>query len=169
MPRTLLARLVVLAVPGTAAASSGVISLYDLGSSGMTTHANRVHHITTVTQVAKDIGEDEDWLREIGIEMEIEDGVIWVYGVGEDGVKAFTDFGIENLIELIKFYKENPQLLSADIMSAVQAGWVRTYRRQDLKNRGLSTALIVLRLEVLVLRDLHPVEVRFSICKSLHR
>jgi hypothetical protein len=30
--------------------------------------------------------------------MEIEDGVIWVYAVGEDGVQAFTDFGIENLI-----------------------------------------------------------------------
>ncbi|MEY9805800.1 hypothetical protein ABIF30_005407 [Bradyrhizobium elkanii] len=43
--------------------------------------------------------------------MEIEHGVIWVYGVGEDGVQAFTDFGIENLIELIKFYKENPGLL----------------------------------------------------------
>ena len=41
----------------------------------------------------------------------IEDGVIWVYGVGEDGVQAFTDFGIENLIELISFYKENPGLL----------------------------------------------------------
>ena len=34
--------------------------------------------------------------------MEIEDGVIWVYGVGEDGVQAFTDFGIENLIELVR-------------------------------------------------------------------
>jgi len=43
--------------------------------------------------------------------MEIEYGVIWVYGVGEDGVQAFTDFGIENLIELIRFYKENPGLL----------------------------------------------------------
>ncbi|WP_417021314.1 hypothetical protein [Bradyrhizobium elkanii] len=29
--------------------------------------------------------------------MQIEDGLIWVYGVGEDGVQAFTDFGIENL------------------------------------------------------------------------
>lgn len=38
--------------------------------------------------------------------MEIEDGVIWVYGVGEDGVLAFTDFGIENLIELVRMYKE---------------------------------------------------------------
>jgi hypothetical protein len=37
--------------------------------------------------------------------MEIEDGVIWVYGVGEDGVEAFTDFGVENLIELVRMYK----------------------------------------------------------------
>jgi hypothetical protein len=27
------------------------------------------------------------------IEMEIGDGVIWVYGVGEDGVQAFTTLG----------------------------------------------------------------------------
>jgi hypothetical protein len=39
------------------------------------------------------------WLRDIAIEMEIEDGRIWVYRVSEDGVQAFTDFGIENLIE----------------------------------------------------------------------
>ena len=37
--------------------------------------------------------------------MEIEDSVIWVYGVGADGVLAFTDFGIESLIELIKMSK----------------------------------------------------------------
>jgi hypothetical protein len=43
--------------------------------------------------------------------MDIEDGVIWVYGVGEDGIQAFTDFGIENLIELIRLYKEKPRLL----------------------------------------------------------
>ena len=48
----------------------------------MTTHVNKVHHVTTITQVAKDLGEDEDWLRDISIEMEIEDGAIWVYGDG---------------------------------------------------------------------------------------
>lgn len=42
------------------------------------------------------------------MEMEPEDGVIWVYGVGEDGVMAFTDFGIESLVELIKMYKDDP-------------------------------------------------------------
>lgn len=36
---------------------------------------------------------------------------LWVYGAGEDGVQAFTDFGIDNLIELIKFYKDSPELL----------------------------------------------------------
>lgn len=35
--------------------------------------------------------------------------MIWVYSVGEDGVQAFTEFGIENLLELIKFYKETPR------------------------------------------------------------
>ena len=54
----------------------------------MTMHVNKVHHVTTITQVAKDLGEDEDWLRDVVNEMEIEDGVIWVYGVGEDGVQA---------------------------------------------------------------------------------
>jgi hypothetical protein len=50
-------------------------------------------------------------LRDVTNEMEIEDGVIWVYGLGEDGVQAFTDFGIQNLIELVSFYKQNPELL----------------------------------------------------------
>jgi len=43
--------------------------------------------------------------------MEPEDGLIWVYGIGDDGVMAFTDFGIENLIELFKIHKDNPTLL----------------------------------------------------------
>ena len=77
----------------------------------MTIHVNKVHHVTTITQVAKDLGEDEDWLRDVANEMEIEDGVIWVYGVGEDGVQAFTNFGIENLIELVRMYKESTGLL----------------------------------------------------------
>ena len=30
-----------------------------------------------------------------------EDGCLWVYGVGEDGVPAFTKDGIENLRQII--------------------------------------------------------------------
>ncbi|MCK1744433.1 hypothetical protein IVA80_27340 [Bradyrhizobium sp. 139] len=74
-------------------------------------HVNKVHHVTTIRRVAQDLGESEDWLAEVANEMEIEDGVIWVYGVGEGGVMAFTDFGIENLVELIKMHKDDPTLL----------------------------------------------------------
>ena len=74
-------------------------------------HVNKVHHVTTITGVAANLGEDEDWLCEVASEMEIEDGVIWVYGIGEDGIQAFTDFGIENLIELVRMYKANPTWL----------------------------------------------------------
>ena len=74
-------------------------------------HVNKVHHVTTINQVAKDLGESEDWLSDVANEMDIEDGVIWVYGVGEDGVMAFTDFGIENLVDLIKIHKDDPTLL----------------------------------------------------------
>ena len=49
-------------------------------------HVNKVHHVTTVNRVAENLGEDEDWLRDVANEMEIKDGAIWVYGVGEDGI-----------------------------------------------------------------------------------
>jgi hypothetical protein len=42
---------------------------------------------------------------------EVENGVTWVYGLAEDGIIAFTDFGIENLMELVKIRKEKPKLL----------------------------------------------------------
>lgn len=71
-------------------------------------HVNKVHRVTTITRVAQDLGESKDWLADVHNEMETEDGVIWVYGVGENG---FTDFGIENLIELIKMHKDDPTLL----------------------------------------------------------
>jgi hypothetical protein len=80
--------------------------------SGVTMHINKVDHVTTINRVADDLGEDEDWLRDVANEMDAEDGLIWVYGVGEDGVMAFTDFGIETLMELIRMHKENPKLLS---------------------------------------------------------
>jgi hypothetical protein len=70
-------------------------------------HVNKVHHVTTINRVAEQLGEDEDWLSDIADEMDIEDGVIWVYGVGDHGLMAFTDSGIESLIELIKIHRDN--------------------------------------------------------------
>ena len=88
------------------------VRLSDLRPSGVTMHVNKVHHVTTINRVADDLGEDEDWLRDVANEMDAEDGLIWIYGVGEDGVMAFTDFGIETLMELIRMNKENRKLLS---------------------------------------------------------
>jgi hypothetical protein len=53
--------------------------------------------VFTVTYVAEMLGEDEDWLHELSIDMFPEDSCLRVYGVGKDGVTAFTDYGIECL------------------------------------------------------------------------
>jgi hypothetical protein len=81
-------------------------------SGSLTMHINKVSHVKTISLVAKELGESEDWLYDdVAAEMETEDGLIRVYGVGEDSVMAFTDFGIESLIELIKIHKNDPSLL----------------------------------------------------------
>jgi len=46
--------------------------------------------VFTIGYVANLLGEEEDWLFDLAIGMEPEDGSLWVYGVGEDGVPAFT-------------------------------------------------------------------------------
>jgi hypothetical protein len=70
--------------------------------------------VFTIARVAEMLGEDEDWLQEISIEMMPEDGIIAVYGVGDDYVPAFTDYGIENLRELVRIYKDEAQRRSVD-------------------------------------------------------
>ena len=70
---------------------------------------NKVSHVKTIDRVAIDLGEDVDLLHDLALEMEVEDGVIWVYGVDDDGVLAFTDFGVESLVELIKIRKESAE------------------------------------------------------------
>ncbi|WP_377827957.1 hypothetical protein ACFKHW_28130 [Bradyrhizobium lupini] len=70
---------------------------------------NKVSHVFTLSHVAETLGEDEDWLFEVAEEMDTEDGQLWV--VGEDGVMAFTDDGIENLKELIAIHKDTPSII----------------------------------------------------------
>ena len=57
--------------------------------------------VFTIGYVANLLGEDEDWLFELSIGMEPEDGSLWVYGLGEDGVPAFTRDGIDNLRQIV--------------------------------------------------------------------
>ena len=74
-------------------------------------HVNKVSHVKAINLVAEELGEDEDWLFEVAMEMEPEDGVIWVYCADAEGIMAFTDFGIEYLVELIKMHRNDPSLL----------------------------------------------------------
>jgi hypothetical protein len=57
--------------------------------------------VFTIGYVAQQLGEDEDWLHELAIDLFPEDGCLWVYGVGEDGAPAFTEGGIAHLRQII--------------------------------------------------------------------
>ena len=41
--------------------------------------------VFTIRYVANLLGEDEDWLHQLSIDMFPEDGCLWVYGFGKDG------------------------------------------------------------------------------------
>lgn len=72
----------------------------------MTTQLNKESSVKTIDRVAVELGEDVDWLLEIAIEMEPEDGVIWVFGLDDkDGVMAFTPCGIACLRDLIREHR----------------------------------------------------------------
>jgi len=77
-----------------------------------------VASVFTITCVAKMLGEDEDWLHELSIAMFPEDGCLRVYGVGEDGVTAFTEYGIDCLKQIIADEraagKSTPQIKSRE-------------------------------------------------------
>jgi hypothetical protein len=60
-----------------------------------------ISHVFTLKYVAEKLGEEEGWLWDLQVYLEPEDGRLWVYGVGEDGVPAFTDYGIECLEQII--------------------------------------------------------------------
>ena len=67
---------------------------------------NKVHSVRTLALVARDLGEDEDRLADLALDMEPEDGLIWVYDPQhEDGTMAFTKFDVENLLNLIDTYR----------------------------------------------------------------
>ena len=71
----------------------------------MGSQRNKVHSVTTISRVAIELGVDEDWLWDVVNEMEPEDGLIWVYGPGDDAGEAFSEDGTECLQELIAIHK----------------------------------------------------------------
>ena len=68
---------------------------------------NKVHSVKTIERVAAELSETVERIFELAIDMETEDGVIWVYGLGDDSVIAFSPFGIENLKERIEMDQDH--------------------------------------------------------------
>ncbi|MGX5832556.1 hypothetical protein [Mesorhizobium sp. 43Arga] len=66
---------------------------------------NKVHHVSTVERVARDLGVSQELIQDLTLGLEPEDGVIWVYGAKDDeGILAFTDEGIEEVKFLLEEY-----------------------------------------------------------------
>ena len=53
--------------------------------------------VFTIARVAAMLSEDENWLSDVALEMDPEDGRLTVYGVNDEGTTGFTSLGIENL------------------------------------------------------------------------
>ena len=58
------------------------------------------------------LGEDEDWLSDVALEMDPEAGRLTIYGLNDEGTTGFTSFGIESLKELIEIHKADPGLMN---------------------------------------------------------
>jgi hypothetical protein len=80
------------------------------GKSGRLTMAG-ISYVFTISRVAEMLGEDEEWLDEISIVLDPEDGRLGVLSLVDESTTAFTRFGIENLAELVQIYKADPSLL----------------------------------------------------------
>jgi hypothetical protein len=64
-------------------------------------------HVFTIARVAQILGENEQLLWDLAINMEPEDGCLWVYGTDEEHTMAFTDRGLEYLQELVAEHKRS--------------------------------------------------------------
>ena len=63
-------------------------------------------YVFTITRVARMLGEDEDRLEEIAMQMDPEDGRLCVIDLEDDvSTTVFTAFGIEYLKQLLDEYE----------------------------------------------------------------
>ena len=70
-----------------------------------------ISYVFTISRVAEMLGEDEEWLDEISIQLDPEDGRLRVLGLGDEATTAFSPFGVDNLAELVQIHKADPGLL----------------------------------------------------------
>ncbi|MEL0210850.1 MAG: hypothetical protein VW891_09755 [Novosphingobium sp.] len=64
--------------------------------------------MTTLAQVAIELGEDEDFLFDLTDQMDTEDGVIWVYGTeDQEPVITLSNDGIDCLRDIIAEHRRS--------------------------------------------------------------
>jgi hypothetical protein len=67
-------------------------------------------YVFTIARVARMLDEDEAWLEEIALDMDPEDGRLYIRDIDDDVVvTAFTPAGIDNLKQLVDIHKTNRQ------------------------------------------------------------
>jgi hypothetical protein len=67
--------------------------------------SNKVHRVTTLRRVAVDLGVDEQAIWDASDGLDTEDGLIWVYDLGDEHTLAFTDDGIVELQSALRGYR----------------------------------------------------------------
>lgn len=60
-----------------------------------------ITRVYTVRLAAKILGRVEELLWELADQLEPEDGMLWIHDVDDSQTLAFTDFGLDNLREII--------------------------------------------------------------------
>jgi hypothetical protein len=70
-----------------------------------------ISHVVTINRVAELLDEDQYLLQEINNARDRPNGRFTVLGPGEEAITAFTRHGVDNLTELVKMVKANPNLL----------------------------------------------------------
>ncbi len=68
-----------------------------------------ITRVYTIRMAAKMLGRTEDLLWDLSDQLKPEDGMLWIHDI--DGIEtlAFTDFGLENLQEIISDQIDRPR------------------------------------------------------------
>jgi hypothetical protein len=68
-----------------------------------------ITRVYTIRMVAQLLGRTEQLLWDLSDQLTPEDGVLWIHDVDDVHTMAFTDFGIENLQEIISDQIDRPR------------------------------------------------------------